>query len=322
MTPVLIGLEGTELTELEKVGLQALAPVGIFLFQRNCQSPQQLKDLIASAQENGAGPWVFIDQEGGRVQRLRAPEFAEHPSSAEIGALFSKNPQKGVRCAWLQGACIGTQAGQLGINAIAAPVLDAPLPGASAVIGERAFSSNIETIEALGRAFCMGLRSAGVAGVVKHVPGHGAAVVDSHLALPQVDLDEADLLAQAKPFKTLSAMTPFALPSHIQYSALDRQPLTFSAGGLKWVRDKLLAPGTHLISDCLTMGALTGSLTERALKSLSAGMDWVVISKATPDDWSELMEDLPDLAAAPAPPKPLEQDLDELIRERASLLEA
>lgn len=320
MKPILVGLSGPTLTASETAHLGDLKPVGVFLFARNCQSPEQVQALIHAAQTAGAGPWVFIDQEGGRVARLKAPNFVEHPSAATLGLAYAQDRQLGIRLAWLQGALIGEQASRLGINAIAGPVLDLLVSGASNVIGDRALSADSDAVTALGRAWCMGQTAAGVASCLKHIPGHGAASVDSHLALPRVALDFEALAPHLAPFLDLSALASFAMPAHIEYSELGfgPGPLTHSEVGLSWLRDHVISPNTRLVSDCLTMGALKGSVSERALKSLAAGMDWVVVSKLSDTDWADL-QNLPDVEGGEAP-KSRAIDAKALLDEREALL--
>ena len=206
----------------------------------------------------------MVDQEGGRVMRLRPPHWHAHPAARAVGTA-------GLRAAWLTGALIGLDCMAAGFDVVAAPVLDLGIDGAHAVIGDRAFAAAPHAVARLGRAFAAGLLAAGIQPVAKHAPGHGRALVDSHLLLPRVNTDqmEADLL----PF-ALNADLPWAMSAHIVYSAWDAAlPATLSPTVIKTIiRDRLGFAGV-LVTDDLAMKALTGSPADLARQALAAGCD-------------------------------------------------
>ncbi len=217
------------------------------------------------------GAPILIDQEGGRVARLRPPHWRAHPPAAAIGALFARDARAGLRAAWLTGALIGAECMAAGIDVVCAPVLDLRLPITTDAIGDRAYAAEPETVAALGRAMAAGLLAAGAQPVGKHAPGHGRATVDSHLALPVVR--DTDLSADLVPFAR-NADLGWMLTSHILYPALDpRRPATLSpaiVGDI--VRGRIGFAGV-LASDDLAMKALEGTPAELAAGALAAGCD-------------------------------------------------
>ncbi|HVY18088.1 MAG TPA: glycoside hydrolase family 3 N-terminal domain-containing protein, partial [Rhodopila sp.] len=200
------GLEGPTLLPREAALLTECPPAGIILFGRNVQSRPQLRSLVDSLRDILPYETFFLtDQEGGRVARLRPPEWEAHPAAGLIGNLFDTDPDKALRLAWLCGTLIGYDCMEVGIDIVAAPVLDRFVPGADAVVGDRAFHADPAIVTRLARAFAAGLMAAGATPIGKHAPGHGRALVDSHMALPRLqDLQAADL----RPF-VLSASLPW-----------------------------------------------------------------------------------------------------------------
>ncbi len=265
-----IGLSGTTLTPDETGLLAERPPLGVILFGRNVETRSQVSDLTASIRAVVPGALMLVDQEGGRVARLRPPEWRAHPSAASIGRLHAGDPQAGLRAAFLTGALIGLDCAGAGFGVACAPVLDRAVAGADAVIGDRAFSDDPSAVAALGRAFAEGLLAAGVQPVGKHVPGHGRAVVDSHLALPELDdVDAADLL----PFDA-NGWLPWLMTAHIRYRAVDPDhPATLSRRVLDEVVRRRLGFDQLLLSDDLCMHALTGDPGARAAAALAAGCD-------------------------------------------------
>jgi len=250
----------------------AFPPAGVILFRRNIDTQARLLSLTDSLRALlPPGAAILIDQEGGRVARLRPPHWRAHPPAAAIGALHSRDPAAGQRAAWLTGALIGIDCAAAGIDLACAPVLDLRLPETHEAIGDRAFSPDPAIVAALGRALAEGLLAAGIQPVGKHAPGHGRAGVDSHLALPVV-LD-TDLSADLAPFAA-NADLPWMLTAHILYPALDpARPATLSPaiiGGV--IRGRIGFSGL-LASDDLAMEALSGTPAERAAAALAAGCD-------------------------------------------------
>ncbi len=271
MRAAIVGLSGLVLTAAEAGLLRAHPPAGVILFARNVADPAQLRALIDTVRAVLPPDAVLmVDQEGGRVARLRSPCWRGHPPAAAIGRLFAASARAGLRAAFLTGALIGAECREAGFHVVAAPVLDRGLPGADAVIGDRAFAADPRSVARLGRAFAEGLLAAGVQPVMKHAPGHGRARADSHHALPVVEGEEpADLL----PF-ALNAGLPWAMTAHILYPAWDEaHPATLSPKVIRDViRGRIGFMGV-LVSDDLAMGALSGPLEARARAALAAGCD-------------------------------------------------
>ena len=251
---------------------RAFPPAGIILFGRNVEDPVQLGRLIASLRQVlPADTELMVDQEGGRVARLRPPHWRAHPPAAALGVLFDADPAAGLRAAWLTGALIGLDCKAAGFTIAAAPVLDLSVPGAHDVIGDRAFADHPVAVARLGGAVANGLLAAGVLPVGKHAPGHGRGRVDSHLALPRVP--DHDLTADVRPFG-LNRDLPWLMTAHIVYEMLDRDaPATLSRTVIRDViRGRIGFEGV-LVSDDLAMKALSGAPADLAVQALAAGCD-------------------------------------------------
>ena len=261
LKPAIVGLSGPELAPAEA----SLLPdaLGVILFARNIAEPAQLARLMA--QLRGclpAGAVIMVDQEGGRVARLRPPHWRAHPAAR---ALYTE------RAAWLTGALIGLDCAQAGFDVVAAPCLDVAAPDGHDVIGDRAFSGDPERVATMGAAFAAGLLAAGVQPVGKHAPGHGRALADSHAALPSLqDVSPADLV----PFARNRAL-PWLMTAHIRYMNQDMHPATLSAAIIGRVirAPEAIGFGGVLVSDDLAMGALSGTPGERAARAIAAGCD-------------------------------------------------
>lgn len=268
----IVGIAGPVLLADEASLFQAFPPAGVILFSRNIQDPAQLAALIASLR--AVLPFdadLMVDQEGGRVARLKPPHWHAHPPAAALGRLFDVNPTAGLRAAWVTGALIGCDCRNAGFTIAAAPVLDISVPGAHTVIGDRAFARHPVTVARLARAFGNGLLAAGVLPVAKHAPGHGRARVDSHLLLPKVAAEE--LAADIRPF-ALNADLPWMMTAHIVYEALDPHlPATLSATVIETIiRGRIGFEGV-LVTDDLAMKALSGPPADLGLRALTAGCD-------------------------------------------------
>jgi beta-N-acetylhexosaminidase len=244
------------------------------------------------------GAVLMVDQEGGRVARLRPPHWRAHPPAGAIGALFHRDRAAGLRAAWLTGALIGLDCAAAGFDVACAPVLDLRVAGAHDVIGDRAFSTEPRAVARLGRTFAAGLLAAGVQPVGKHAPGHGGARVDSHLALPVVD--DGSRAADLLPFAA-NADLPWLMTAHIRYPAWDAAaPATFSApiiGGLLRGR---LGFGGVIVSDDLAMAALSGTPAERGRRALAAGCDLALYCPGDAAGTEAVLDAAPPLGPASA----------------------
>jgi beta-N-acetylhexosaminidase len=272
MTPAIIGIAGPTLLPDEAALLRRHRPAGVILFARNVVDPAQLgtlaADLRAVLPDNAV---LMVDQEGGRVARLRPPHWAAHPPAGAIGAVFARDRAAGLRAAFVDGALIGAQTAQAGFDVVAAPVLDVAWPGGHGIVGDRAFAADPDGVGLLGRAFAAGLLAAGVQPVAKHAPGHGRAKADSHLALPVVEANTLD--ADLRPF-VLNADLPWAMTAHILYPAWDAVfPATLSATVIETIiRGRIGFQGV-LVTDDLAMRALSGPPADSTRAALLAGCD-------------------------------------------------
>jgi beta-N-acetylhexosaminidase len=266
----IVGIAGPSLLPEEAALFRAHPPAGAILFRRNIETPVQLAALVAQLRAAlPEGAVLMLDQEGGRVARLRPPHWRGHPACGAIGAL---PPAQATRAAWLQGALIGLDLAASGFDVGAAPVLDRRVEGANfAAVGDRAFAEAPETVAALGRAMAEGLLAAGIQPVGKHAPGHGRANLDTHHALPVVD--HAGIEADLAPF-IAHAWLPWMMTAHIVYPGWDAaRPGTLSPVVIRQaIRGRIGFAGV-LCSDDLAMNALQGTPRDRALGALAAGCD-------------------------------------------------
>ena len=276
---MIFGCSGHTLTQAERRFFQRVAPLGFILFARNVESPEQVAALVAALRDcvGRAEAPVLIDQEGGRVRRLRPPHWRDAPAGAPFARLAERDPGAAAEALRLNYRLIGHELAALGIDVDCAPVLDVPVPGAHDVIGDRAFGHDAATVAALGRAAAEGLLDEGVLPVIKHIPGHGRSMVDSHLALPVVTASRADLEAQDfPPFRAL-ADAPWAMTAHVVYQDIDATaPATTSAKVIGEIIRGVIGFDGVLVSDDLSMKALGGTFEERTRAALDAGCDVVL----------------------------------------------
>jgi beta-N-acetylhexosaminidase len=268
----IVGIAGPVLLADEAALFGAYPPAGVILFARNIQDRVQLAGLIASLRQVLAPDAdIMVDQEGGRVARLKPPHWRAHPPPPTHRRLFETAPAAALRAAWLTGALIGLDCRAAGFTIAAAPVLDISIPGAHDVIGDRAFAPDPVTVARMGRSMANGLLASGVVPVGKHAPGHGRARVDSHLHLPKVAEDT--LSADIRPF-ALNADLPWMMTAHIVYDALDPHlPATLSATVIETViRGRIGFEGV-LVTDDLAMKALSGAPADLTVQALAAGCD-------------------------------------------------
>ncbi|MCR4267521.1 beta-N-acetylhexosaminidase [Nitratireductor sp. ZSWI3] len=296
---MILGAAGTRLTADEIAFYRDERPWGFILFARNVAEPAQLCDLVASMRDSvgRADAPVFIDQEGGRVQRLRPPMAPDYPNAAELGAIYARDREAGLRAAWLMSRLHAMDLARYGITADCLPVLDAPVAGAHDVIGNRAYAKDPEVVIELGRAASDGLMAGGVLPVMKHMPGHGRAFADSHKALPEVSATLDELRAHDfVPFKALRDL-PMAMTAHIVYRAIDPdRPATTSPTVIgKIIRGEIGFDGL-LMSDDVSMHALSGDFASRAEAILAAGCDLVLHCHGIMPEMQAVAEKAPELS--------------------------
>jgi beta-N-acetylhexosaminidase len=286
---VILGCSGESLNASEQDFFSAADPVGFILFRRNCRSPDQVRDLVTALRQSvrrDNAP-VLIDQEGGRVSRLRPPHWRPYPSAARLASLPDPLAERAAR---LAARLIADDLGHLGITVNCLPVLDLVVAGADPVIGDRAYASDPGRVARLGRAVCEGLLTGAVLPVIKHIPGHGRARVDSHDACPLVDTDHGELSrADFAPFHALATM-PWAMTAHIVYAAIDAAaPATLSRRVVADVIRGEIGFDGVLISDDLSMRALGGRIGDRARAALAAGCDLALHCNGVLDEMEEVI---------------------------------
>jgi beta-N-acetylhexosaminidase len=270
------GCAGLELTSAEVAFFRETQPWGLILFARNVDTPDQIKALTSSFRDivGRADAPVLIDQEGGRVQRMRPPHWRTYPPGRAYAALYQQDPVAGLKAARAVYRLLAQDLAEAGINVDCVPVLDVPQPGSHEIIGDRAYGMTPEQVALLGRAAAQGLMDGGVLPVIKHIPGHGRAFADSHLELPVVDASRAELESVDFPPFAALADIPMAMTAHVVYSALDPDNCcTLSATVIgEVVRGQIGFDGL-IMSDDLSMKALKGSFRERGERALAAGCD-------------------------------------------------
>jgi beta-N-acetylhexosaminidase len=273
------GCAGQSLSDAERDFFRQTQPWGFILFARNINDPEQVRALIAQLRETvgDANAPILIDQEGGRVARLKPPHWRPRPPAARFGALHDGNPEMAREAVYLNTRLIAHDLSTLGINVDCLPVLDVPVPGAHDIIGDRAFASDPHVIIELGRSQIEGMLDGGVLPVMKHIPGHGRSMSDSHLALPRVSASAAELSAtDFVTFRSLDSC-PLAMTAHVVYDSIDPQrPATTSPKVIRDVIRGEIGFAGLLMSDDLSMKALDGPLGARAKAAQFAGCDLVL----------------------------------------------
>lgn len=275
----ILGCAGTTLTAEEVAFFKDMKPWGFILFKRNIADPNQVRALTAALRETVGRPDapILIDQEGGRVARLQPPHWRAYPPGRAYGELVANDPLVAREITRLGARLIAHDLHALGINVDCVPVLDVPDLKGHEIIGDRAYGDTPEQVATLGRAAAEGLLAGGVLPIIKHIPGHGRAMADSHLELPVVNAKLAELDARDfAPFRVLSDM-PMAMTAHVVYTAIDRKnPATTSKKAIKKIIRESIGFDGLLMSDDLSMKALSGDFKQRAKDSLSAGCDVVL----------------------------------------------
>ena len=285
------GCSGHKLTAEERAFFAETKPWGFILFRRNVDSPAQVKALVEDLRDSigRADAPVLIDQEGGRVQRLGPPHWPKYPPGSAY-LMATNDPVAARELVRLGARLIAHDLRELGISVDCLPVLDVPVPGAHDIIGDRAYAQDPATVTQLGRAAAEGLLAGGVLPIIKHIPGHGRAFSDSHHDLPVVEtaieaLDAWDFA----PFKALSDM-PMAMTAHVVFTAVDaKRPATTSKKGIRLMREHLGFSGL-IMSDDLSMKALSGTLTQRVEQSLKAGCDVILHCNGDLDEMRHVAE--------------------------------
>jgi beta-N-acetylhexosaminidase len=290
-TRAIYGCLGRKLSATERAFFRQAQPWGFILFARNVLDREQVRELVRELREvvDDVRAPVLIDQEGGRVMRLRPPQWRDRPAGRRFGELYAMAPEPAREAAYLNARLIAHDLAEVGISVDCMPVLDIPVRGASDVIGDRALSSDPSVAIELGRAEIEGLLDGGILPVMKHVPGHGRANADSHFALPRVSTP-ADELSSTDfvPFRGLSDC-PLAMTAHVVYEAIDpHRPATTSPKIIsRIVRGEIGFEGV-LLSDDLSMKALSGSLADRARAALFAGCDIALHCNGDLDEMEEV----------------------------------
>lgn len=295
MTPAIFGLSGLRLTADERAFFRDCDPAGYILFGRNVESREQLRALTDSLREIHGRERLFIciDQEGGRVARMKPPHWLAFPPGEVFDRLYDLAPASAIEAARSNAQALGIDLAEVGITVDCHPSLDVRQPGAHDVIGDRALGSEPMRVAALGKAVLQGLARAGVAGCIKHMPGHGRAMADSHKALPVVDASEEELEIDLAPFRAL-ADTPVGMTAHIRYRAWDDENAgTLSPFVVGEIIRKRIGFGGLLLTDDLDMEALTGSVPERAARAIAAGCDLALNCWAKMDDMVGIASTLP-----------------------------
>ena len=298
MRAFITGVSGPALTDAEREFLRDAQPWGLIIFKRNVANPDALHALVDDARSVlGRAAPVLVDQEGGRVQRLGPPHWPKYPPAAAYGRLYDANRTEGLAAARLGARLIAADLAAVGIDVDCMPLADVPVAGADAVIGDRAFGAEPDKVSALAAAFAEGLQDGGVLPVVKHLPGHGRATADSHQKLPVVTAAKAALeVTDFAAFRPLAGL-PLAMTAHVVFTALDQTaPATTSPVIVREVIRGSIGFQGLLMSDDLSMAALSGSLGERTLAALAAGCDMALHCNGSMDEMRAVAEAAPVLA--------------------------
>src|SRR5688500_14535564 len=295
------GCQGTELASDERAFFHDVRPFGFILFARNVDNPAQVVSLCRQLRDSigDANAPIFVDQEGGRVQRFRPPHWQNRPPARRFGELFERHPDQGREAAYLCARLIATELRSVGVTVNCAPVLDVPVQGAHDIIGDRAYALDPAAVIELGRATIEGYLDGGVLPVIKHAPGHGRANADSHLALPRVAADVAAL--STHDFVTFRSLShaPIAMSAHVVFEAIDpRRPATTSPKVIRDIIRREIGFEGLLVSDDLSMAALEGKLNTRTKAALFAGCDIALHCNGRLDEMMDVAKEAKELAGA------------------------
>lgn len=292
------GLAGLTISANERAFLREAQPWGLIIFQRNVSSPAQVSDLTRSFRDLvGWQAPVLVDQEGGRVQRLKPPQWPAYPAGARYGALYDGAPEVGLAAARLAGHLIAADLRPLGVDVDCLPLADVPVAGGDPIIGDRAYGSEPGKVAAIAAAIAQGLTAGGVLPVLKHLPGHGRAGADSHLKLPVVDTPRATLEAtDFAAFRPLAGL-PLGMTAHVVFSSIDPvAPATTSVTMVREVIRGFIGFQGLLMSDDISMGALSGTLAARSQAALAAGCDVVLHCNGDLREMTQVASVVPELS--------------------------
>jgi beta-N-acetylhexosaminidase len=292
------GIAGTELSSDERSFLREADPWGLILFKRNVSTPQQITDITKSFRDAvGRKAPVLVDQEGGRVQRLGPPHWPVYPPAQALGRLYERDVALGLAAARLGGRLIANDLLPLGIDVDCLPCADIPVAEADPVIGDRAYGDRPDKVAIIAGAHARGLLNGGVLPVLKHLPGHGRATADSHQSLPVVAADRETLEAtDFAAFRPLFRL-PMGMTAHVVFSAIDpAHPATTSATMVREVIRGVIGFRGLLMSDDVSMGALSGTIGERSKAAIAAGCDVVLHCNGKLDEMREVAASVPQLA--------------------------
>lgn len=302
MTPAIFGLSATVLSAEERAFFREADPAGYIIFGRNVESRQQLRALTDSLREiHGRDRLLItIDQEGGRVQRLKPPVWNAYPAGSAFDRLYDLAPASAIEAARANAEALAIDLVEAGITCTHAPVLDVRCEGAHDVIGDRALGHEPLRVAALGRAVLDGLARAGVAGTIKHMPGHGRSECDTHKEMPTVTATAEELERDIAPFRALNN-APSGMTGHLKFTAWDNEnPATQSPFIISEIIRKRIGFDGLLMTDDLDMEALSGTVPERAEKAIAAGCDIALNCWAKLDDMTGICERLPAMSARTA----------------------
>jgi beta-N-acetylhexosaminidase len=300
LSAFITGLAGPELDPREAAALRAARPCGVILFARNVADPAQVRRLSEAARDAvGSDILVLVDQEGGRVRRLLPPHWRQLPAAAAYGRCYAGDPAQGCCMARAVARLTAAELRACGINTNCTPVLDVPAPGSHGIIGDRAYGAAVEQVVALGRAVAEGHIAGGVLPVMKHIPGHGRATVDSHLELPRVAASRAELERTDFAAFRACADLPAAMTAHVVFETIDRErPASTSAQVIAEVVRGAIGFDGLLMSDDLGMQALSGTIAERAQAVLAAGCDLALVCSGDLADTEAVAAVTPQLVGA------------------------
>jgi beta-N-acetylhexosaminidase len=330
MKPVIFGIAGLELTATERAFFAEVEPAGYILFKRNIADRGQVRaltDALRALSGRDDLP-ILIDQEGGRVARMGPPEWPAFPAGPAFAALYDKAPMSAIQAMRANGQALGLMLAEVGITVDCAPIIDVAQPDTTEAIACRAYGGEPMQVAALGRAMLEGLAAGGVVGVVKHMPGHGRALVDSHHLLPTVTASAAELEVDLEPFRTLAGAA-MGMTSHIVFEAWDAErPATLSPTVIADVIRGAIGFDGLLMTDDIDMKALSGTAGEKAAGAIAAGCDLVLDCWARMDEMVEIAGRLGEigeaartrLTRAMASVDAPQGDFDELVARRDAFL--